>query len=56
MMVSECTNIKKRPSCCAGNIPTEFGLCTALKKLRLNRNQLTGAHFIAQNDRLVSTG
>ena len=44
---------KKRPSCCAGNIPTEFGLCTALEVLSLSVNKLTGEHFFAQIDRMV---
>ncbi len=53
-LVYEYTNLKKRPSCCAGSIPTEFGLCTAMRSLWLNSNQLTGEHFFAQIDRLVS--
>jgi hypothetical protein len=32
--------------CCAGNIPTEFGLCTALHGLGLQDNQLTGEYFL----------
>jgi hypothetical protein len=52
-LVHEYTNLKIRPSCCAGNIPTEFGLCPALEHLRLQHNRLTGEHFFAQIDRLV---
>jgi hypothetical protein len=43
----------KRPSCCAGNISTEFGLCTALEVLSVRDNKLTGEHILAQIDRLV---
>ncbi len=32
---------------------SEFGFCTGMKELYLYRNQLTGAHLIAQIDRLV---
>ena len=52
-MVYECTANSKRPSCCTGNIPTEFGFCTALKGLFLNDNELTGEHFFAQIHLLV---
>jgi hypothetical protein len=37
-----------------GNIPTEFGLCTAIEQLYLFENQLTGEHFFAQIDRWVN--
>ncbi len=43
--VYEYTAILKRPSCCAGTIPTELGLCTAMRSLSLPKNQLTGKHF-----------
>jgi hypothetical protein len=35
-----------KTACCAGNIPKEFGLCTALKVLSLRDNQLTGERLL----------